>query len=401
MAIFSRYIFWQAFGALVLVLVSLTGVIWIAVALKQLKLVTTSGQDILTFLFITTLAVPKLLALIAPIALLIAAIHVLNRLSGDSELIIVTASGGSLWRLAAPLLALAALIAALVMLVNHIVMPASMKQVRTMIMDVRSDLIGQVLQPGKFASPEDGVTIHIRDRALNGDLLGVLFHDTRNPKEMTTLSAARGRIAKSGDASFLQLQDGTVLRQSGVAAAPEIINFQSYALDLSSLQKRQPAVVWKANERYTSELIAPAPDDAYAQRAGGKLTAELHERFAGPLYAFVFVLIAIAFIGQSQSTRTNRTRAVIASFLAAATFRLLGLAANNLIARDPAAIPLLYLVPVAGVAFALVVMRLTGRPSALGRRIGRAQLRLEEAVVSAIGRLTPRRGARPAEASGT
>ena len=93
MRILSRYVFRQTAGALVLILVSLTGVVWIAVALRQLELMTTQGQDALRFLAMTTLAIPSMMALIAPIALLIAAIHVLNRLNSDSELIVMTAGG--------------------------------------------------------------------------------------------------------------------------------------------------------------------------------------------------------------------------------------------------------------------------------------------------------------------
>ena len=44
MRILSRYVFRQTAGALVLILVSLTGVTWIAVALRQLDLMTTEGQ---------------------------------------------------------------------------------------------------------------------------------------------------------------------------------------------------------------------------------------------------------------------------------------------------------------------------------------------------------------------
>src|SRR2546425_13093153 len=111
MRILSRYVFRQAAGALVLILVSLTGVTWIAVALRQLDLMTSQGQDALRFLAMTTLAIPSMMALIAPIALLIAAIHVLNRLNSDSELIVMTAGGAPVGGLLKPFGLLALLVA--------------------------------------------------------------------------------------------------------------------------------------------------------------------------------------------------------------------------------------------------------------------------------------------------
>jgi lipopolysaccharide export system permease protein len=119
MRILSRYVFRQTAGALVLIVVSLTGMTWIAVALRQLDLMTSQGQDALRFLAMTTLAIPSMMALIAPIALLIAAIHVLNRLNGDSELIVMTAGGAPVWWLLKPLGLLALLVALGVACVNH------------------------------------------------------------------------------------------------------------------------------------------------------------------------------------------------------------------------------------------------------------------------------------------
>src|SRR5262245_1628589 len=99
MGILSRYIFRQTAGALLLVTLSLTGMVWIAVALRQLELLTSQGQAVGRFLLITLLAIPTMMALIAPIALLLASIHVLHKLSGDSELIVMTAGGMPAWSL--------------------------------------------------------------------------------------------------------------------------------------------------------------------------------------------------------------------------------------------------------------------------------------------------------------
>ncbi len=44
MGILSRYILRQVAGALLLIILSLTGVVWIAVALRQIELVTNQGR---------------------------------------------------------------------------------------------------------------------------------------------------------------------------------------------------------------------------------------------------------------------------------------------------------------------------------------------------------------------
>src|SRR5947207_15442641 len=130
MRMLSRYVFRQTAGALVLILVSLTGVTWIAVALRQLDLMTTQGQNVLSFLAMTALAIPSMMALIAPIALLIASIHVLNRLNGDSELIVMTAGGMPAWSLLKPLTLLALLTAPGLSSLNHLAGPWAQRKLK-------------------------------------------------------------------------------------------------------------------------------------------------------------------------------------------------------------------------------------------------------------------------------
>src|SRR5262245_16425503 len=169
--ILSRYIFWQAAGALLLILLSLTGVVWIAVALRQLELMTTQGQDVLRFLAMTTLAIPSMMALIAPIALLIASIHVLNRLSGASELIVLSGGGVSAWSLLKTLMLVALLTAVGLSSVNHFAGPWVQRTLNELSIQVRTDLMAQIIQPWRFTSPEAKLTVHIRDRSPNGELL--------------------------------------------------------------------------------------------------------------------------------------------------------------------------------------------------------------------------------------
>ena len=95
----SRYIFRTTFGAFLVVLVSLTAVIWVTQALRDIDLMTNQGQTILVFVGITGLIIPLLVLVIAPIALLIAVAHVLNKMSTDSEIIVMNASGMSPWLL--------------------------------------------------------------------------------------------------------------------------------------------------------------------------------------------------------------------------------------------------------------------------------------------------------------
>src|SRR5581483_5170446 len=83
----GRYIFRITLGAFLLVCVCVTALMWITQALRDVDLMTDQGQSIFVFIGITSLIIPLLLMIIAPIALMIAVAYVLNKLGNDSELI--------------------------------------------------------------------------------------------------------------------------------------------------------------------------------------------------------------------------------------------------------------------------------------------------------------------------
>jgi lipopolysaccharide export system permease protein len=377
MTIVSRYVFRQAAGSLLLILLSLSGVVWIALALRQLDVVTSQGQDTLVLLAMTTLALPNLMAIIAPVALLIAAIHTLNRLNGDSELIVLTAAGATVRWIARPLLALAFLVAAGVSLVNHFVMPWSLRLLGDYVLQVRTDLLTQVIQPGRFSSPETNLTFHIRERALNGELLGLIMHDTREPKQHQSYLAERGAIVKQDGGAFLVMSDGHILRRTDLA------RFEQKAGDGGDLKPR---------ERYFRELIAPEPGSYPAKMGLGQFRAELHERFSNPLYPVAFAMIALALVGQAQSTRQSRIERIVVALFAAVGLRLAGMACSNIVVLNAAAVPVLYALPLVGIAGSALLIARNTQP-----RRGASSLRdrLAQAFAPLTARFRPDGGLAP------
>src|SRR5690606_25685970 len=114
----GQYIFRSTFGAFLIVLVSLTATIWITQALRDVDLMTNRGQTILVFLGITSLVVPILVLIIAPIAMVISVGHVLGKLSTDSELIVMNSAGMSPWTLFRPFLLMAILVSVVVAIIS-------------------------------------------------------------------------------------------------------------------------------------------------------------------------------------------------------------------------------------------------------------------------------------------
>src|SRR5690348_8225420 len=164
----NRYVFRTTFGVFWVVLVSLTAVFWVTQALHDIDLVTSQGQSLLVFIGITGLVIPLLVLVIAPIALLIAVAHVLNKLSTDSEIIVMNAAGMSPWVLFRAFMAVAIVISLMVAAIAAYFAPKGMRMLHQWITQVRANVVSTIVQPGRFTSVERGVTINIRARRPNG-----------------------------------------------------------------------------------------------------------------------------------------------------------------------------------------------------------------------------------------
>ncbi len=358
MRIFSRYVFRQAAGAFLLILFSLCGVVWIALALRQLNVVTSQGQDTWMLIKMTTLALPNLMAIIAPVSFLIAALHTLNRLNTDSELIVLTASGATVWTAARPLLLLAVMVTAGLAVINHLAQPWSLQLLKNYIVQMRTDLLTQVIQPGRFSNPEPELTFHIRERAPNGELIGLVMHDTRDKNQSQSYLAERGVIVKQEPTAYLVMTTGHIIRRADPKDPPQIVAFDKYAVDLDQFEQQGgDEAELKPRERYFTDLVDPGPNSRLFKRQPGQFRSELHERFASLLYPLAFAMIIVAFVGQARSTRSSRMESIIVAFVIAAGCRLGGLVINNLVTSKAVYLPLMYLLPIGAMLLSLAIIK--------------------------------------------
>ncbi|MGA7372710.1 MAG: LPS export ABC transporter permease LptF [Methyloceanibacter sp.] len=365
MTLFSRYVFRQVANAFVIILVTLTTIVWLATALKQLDLLVSQGQGFTLFLKMTFLSLPSLMALIAPNAMLMASLYTLDRLNGDSELIVMTAAGAPIWRIGAPFVLLAAMVCVVILISNLYVMPASMRALRALITQVRADVISQVLQPGRFSSTEPGLTFHIRDRSPTGDLLGLLVHDERDDQQVNSYLATRGRIISNDDGAFLVMFDGHVHRYEPKTPdkGVQIVHFDQYVLNISALSPQEDtSKELLPRERYLSELLNPDPGLLMQKGAAGQLRNELHDRFATPFYPMVFAFLAIAILGHARTTRESRWAQILMAAGIAVGLRVSGFIGANLVTLSAAATPLVYLIPIGAIIIAALVAHVRMSP---------------------------------------
>jgi lipopolysaccharide export system permease protein len=347
----ERYVFRTAATAFLAGLIALTGLVWVTQALRQIDLMTSKGQSMIVFFTITGLTVPSLVAIIAPVALFVGVLYSLNKLNGDSELVVMSASGVSPARLLRPFALLFTLVFVLEAGLYVYVMPWSFDAIETMMVLIRTDFIANLARPGAFNELDAGFVFHFRERGKDGSLRGIFMQDRRDRAHITTYISEMGRTAEKDGQTYLILSKGSYQRpeRSGDSA---IVTFDDYAIDLSQFMGKGD-MTKRPRERATLALIAPDPKDESATRLAGRLRGELLDRLSSPLYAFAAGLIGFAALGEARTTRQGRGVATGIAVFAFAALRMLGIAAISLVSSKPAMAVFVWGLPLGASAISL------------------------------------------------
>ncbi len=339
----GRYIFRTTFVAFLVILVSLTAVIWVTQALHDIDLVTSQGQSILVFVFITGMIIPLLVLVIAPIALLIAIAHVLNKMSTDSEIIVMNAAGMSPWILFRAFLSVAVVVSIGVLVISAYFAPKGLRMLTDMLTEVSADVVTNLVQPGRFVPIESGVVMRIRERRSNGQLAGIFLDDQRDPAQRVTIIADSGELLDNANGTFLVLQQGMVQRFQAKQPDPTMVVFDRYAFDLSTLVHGQQAVKYSVRQRYLWQLLFPDPKDPIYLEQPNEFRAEMHDRLIAPIYPIAFAVIAFAYLGAPRTNRQSRTVSMLGAVGGVALLRLAGFVSTVFGATMPWMLSLQYI----------------------------------------------------------
>lgn len=365
----SLYISARLGGPFLAAALCLTAVVWLTQSLRFVDMIVNHGLPFSTFVLLTTLTLPSVLAIILPVAAFVATVAVYSRMIADSELVALRATGSSNARLAAPAIALGALVAVAVLAINLYAMPAGQRAFKDRQYELRHSLTGALLREGVFNTPLDGVTIFVRERAESGALRGVLVHDERNPAEPATVVARRGALLDAPQGPRFVLENGSRQQVDRLDGRASFLLFDSYAFDIAGGDPA-PERSRNAGERYLHELLRP--EDGIGERGRREFLAEAWHRAVSPLYAVVLALAACAGLLTGEFNRHRQQWRVVAIAASGAAFMAVAIGLRNAMAGAPWLAALYGLAVVTGGAVAARLLVAEPRRRGGGPRSARA-----------------------------
>jgi lipopolysaccharide export system permease protein len=359
------------FGFFALILVS---IYWINQAVRLFDRLIGDGQSAFVFLEFTALTLPNVIRLVMPMAVFAASVYVTNRLSSESELVVMQATGFSPWRLARPVLVFGLGIALMMSVLTHLLVPASLSQLQWREAEVARNVTSRLLTEGTFLHPTDGITFYIRDISADGTMEDVFLSDRRRDDRAITYTAARAYLVNDGDSARLVMVDGLAQTYTTVEKQLSTTHFSDFTYDISALIDQTKAPRVRVRDLPTTAFLGRFDEVVETFRfKRGEATEELHGRIAQPLLCVVAALIGFSTLLVGGYSRFGVWRQVLAALVLLVAVKFIEGLVTEPVQRNPALWPLMYVPILFGIGAAALTLWHVARPRKPRRR-GRTEV---------------------------
>ncbi len=348
------------FGFFTLVLV---GVFWITRSVSLFDRVISGGQSALVFLEFTALTLPTLIRTVMPMAVFAAAVYATNRLSRESEMTVMLATGSSPWRLARAVFLFGVCAGVMMAVISVFLRPASVDQLERRQAEVAGDVTAQLLNEGEFLHPVRGVTVYIGQIDLDGTLHEVFVSDSRDRDNPVSYSSATAYLVNDGVGINLVMLNGIALRLDRAGNTLSSTLFDDASYDITQMTNNDEIDQRSLEAIPTLELLqnraGVSEDDWHTE---GQLVEELHQRFS-----WIAISIAVALVGYSTLMLGSFSRfglwpQILGAFSVLTLLEGVRGFVSPLVIADPNMWFVLYVPALIGVLLSGLFLSIAGRP---------------------------------------
>lgn len=285
--------------------------------LKLIELVVNRGGSLYNVLLLFAFISPSFLIITIPVSVLLATLLTFGRLSSDSEVTALKASGMSLYQLFVPIFIFALGASVLASFLVFYGLPWGNRGFKSTLFLLAQSKTDIEIKERVFSDTFSGLVVYVDRVPLQGGRLeGVIIYDDREKGKSNTIIAKEGFFVKNGPDQdiILRLSTGDIHRYESKLQTFQKIKFDTYDLKLE-LSKTFLAIEKKMKDRELSvEDIREKMKEV--KRKGGDSTpyeVEIHKRYAIPFTCIVFALIGVP-LG-IQPRRSGRSYGFILSLL--------------------------------------------------------------------------------------
>lgn len=354
--IINRYIFKEIAFPFIIILLVLTFVLLMGKIMQIMDLVINKGVNVFSIAQIIVFLLPSFMLFTIPIALLIAILIAMGRLSADNEITAIKTSGISLMQIFYPV-AIASLITfILAVFISYFLVPQSNFATKRLLFNIAQQNASIGIKEKVFNSDFKDFLIYAEKIPVNQNYMeGVIISDNRMIGEQNTILAKKAILVSDAESMTvkLKLEDGSIHTVSSDLKHYRKIDFTSYEinLDLSTALANLNESSKTSTEMTVSELLERMKKPGLDKVAVRELAIEVHKKFSIPLSCLFFGLLALP-LG-IRSHRSVKSRGFAVGLIVVASYYLLRIGGEALVETG-------YLSPEVGVWTPTLVFALVG-----------------------------------------
>ena len=328
----NSYITKQIIIGFLLVSFSLMSIIWLSQSLRFLDLIASKGISIGMFVELTTLLMPRIFTILAPISLFAAILFVYNRMLSDQELVVMKSAGISPWQLSKPSLLVGFMLLIANIYVMNIGIPKAEDAFNNLEWKIKNNVSHLMFREGEFTNLQRNLTVFVTSHDKDGSVGGVIINDERNPNNRSTTTAEKGIIIQTDKGPRIILANGNrqEINKNGNFSS---ISFKKYSVDFGlkeTKSRRKNSVRVKS----FNDLISALNDNSIPQHERYKMFVEGNKRITTPLLALTYALIACTGLLISNFNRRGQTKTVSNSLVSVVVIQAIDLTSGNLAAKN-------------------------------------------------------------------
>jgi len=349
----NTYLAKQLLLAFMVVVISLTCVVWLSQSLRFIDLIVNRGLPLPTFIYLTILLLPTWLSIVMPIAIFASSLYIYNRMLVDREIIVLVAAGLSPWRLSSPVVLVSLIVTILCYSMTLYFIPVSYQAFKELQFKIRHNYTDILLREGTFNAVGKDITVYIRERNLKGELSGIIINDERNSLESITVMAESGALSVTEKGPQVFMRNGNRQSRNTKTGQVGLLYFDSYTVDLSGLNSMSQRAWKDQNEYFVHELLNPR-NEAENSKRYKKFIAEAHYRITSPLLAIVLPILGLAVLLKGEFSRRGQTLRICSAVIVAGLVECTVLGSKFFVAQNAMLIPIMYGTVAAPLAIAFV-----------------------------------------------
>jgi len=300
-----------------LVLFTISTIIWVLQAVNYLDFVIEDGHGFFVYFNYTLLSFPKIISRIYPFAIFLAFSYVLLKYEDRNELVIFWNFGIDKIDFINFFTKVSFFFVLLSLLLNAVIVPMAQDKARSFIRSSDLDFFESILKPKKFVDIVKNLTIYFEKKKKNGELQNIFLNDKTSFNDSQSIIAKYGKFEKRGERKILVLYDGTIINTvNGEVNEFEFsktdFNISKFTTQSVTHQKTQEittleliscSLIFNNLKKDTNNRIKNKINNCSSQNLEN-IYKEIYSRLIKPIYITFLVTISLLLILKSKTHHT-------------------------------------------------------------------------------------------------